>query len=159
MIALFYNRMLNNADIYEIANRLNNKTPDNILAKIIANGANTHNKRPFENYLKARGIEFFSSERAIVAKVFYYILHDRIDFNEGIGFVDHKVIDYGEPIKSLGDDIGIAQLLGNYYYICDITDKEKIEAIKKLILEEMQRYVNEYLVEFPAGNIKNSTPQ
>jgi hypothetical protein len=151
MIALFYNRMLSNADIYEIANHLNNKTSDDILAKIIANGANGNNKRLFDNYLNALGIKLFDSKRAIVAKLFYYVLHNRIGLNEGIGFVDHNVIDYGDPTKYVGDDVGIAQLLGKYYAIYDITDKKKIEYIKKLILEEMQQYVKENLVEFSVG--------
>jgi hypothetical protein len=147
MVALFYNRMLSNADICEIANHLNNKTSDDVLAAIVANGVNSKNNRLFDNYLNSLGIKFFNSKRAVIAKVFYYILHNRIGLNEGIGFVDHKVIDYGDPTKYLGDDVGIAQLLGKYYAIADgdVTDKKKIEDIKKLILEEMQQYVDDNL--------------
>ncbi|MDR1218411.1 MAG: hypothetical protein LBK73_02250, partial [Treponema sp.] len=84
MSALFFNRRLNDADIYEIANRLNNKTPDDVLAQIIANGAGGNRQRLFENYLNALGMKFLDPKRALIANVFYYILNDRIDFYEGI---------------------------------------------------------------------------
>jgi hypothetical protein len=119
MIALFFNRMLNNADIYEIANRLNNKTSDDVLAKIIANGTGVNNKRLFNNFLNAVGIEFVDTKRAIVAKVFYYILHGRIKTPAGIRFLKSYVSNRENVTKYAGDDIGIEQILGNYYGIDD----------------------------------------
>jgi hypothetical protein len=153
MIALFYNRALNNADVYEVANRLNNKTSDDFLAKIIANGANGNNKRLFDNYLNALGIKLFDSKRAIVAKLFYYILHNRIDFFEGIWFARFYVSNNKNITKYVGDDIGIEQILGDYYAIVDgdITDEKDIKDLKQLILEELQQYVKDNLVEVSVG--------
>ncbi|MDR1180059.1 MAG: hypothetical protein LBK44_06105 [Spirochaetales bacterium] len=153
MIALFFNGMLNNADIYEIANRLNNKTSDDVLVKIIANGANCNNERLFDNYLNALGIKLFDSKRAIVAKVFYYILHNRLDLGKGIRFLDLKVLDYENTTEYLGDDVGIERIIGNFYASCDAIDKKKKETLKKAVLEEMRQYVNDNLVEFSVGNI------
>ncbi|MDR1217991.1 MAG: hypothetical protein LBK73_00085 [Treponema sp.] len=151
--ALFYCDILNNTDIYKIANHLNNKTSDDVLARIIANGVNGNNKRLFDNYLNALGIKFFDSKRYLAAKFFYYILHNRIDFFKGIGFV-HEYVSNNENItKYVGDDIGIEQILGDYYAIADgdITDEKDIKDLKKIILEEIQQYVKENLVEFSVG--------
>jgi hypothetical protein len=148
MAALFYSDMLNNADIYKIANHLANKVSDDNLAKIIVNGIDdNNNKKLFENYLIKLNIIFLHPKKHLTAKVFYYILHNRIDLNKGIRFLNLKVVDYGNCTKYLGDDIGIEQILGNYYAIEDrnLTDKKDIEATKKLILEELQQYIHDNL--------------
>jgi len=76
MAALFFNDRLDNADIYGIASHLNSKISVDVLTKIIANGTdNDNNQKLFEKYLKTLGIKFIDHERALIAKVFYYILH------------------------------------------------------------------------------------
>jgi hypothetical protein len=159
MIVLFYNRMLSNADVYGTVNRLNNKTTNDILAKIIANGPDGNNKRLFYNYLDAHRIKLFDSKRAVAAKVFYYILHNKIDFYKGIWFVHRNVSDNKNITEYIGDDIGIDQILGKYYAIvdADITDKKDIEAFKKQIQKEMRQYIKDNLVEFPVGNVKKNS--
>jgi hypothetical protein len=158
MIALFFNGMLNNADIYEISNRLNNKISDDGLDKIIANGVNGNNKRLFGNYLNALGIKLLDPKRALIAKVFYYILHDRIDFNEGIEFARYDVSSFKEAIEYVGDDVGISRLLGNYFAIDDgdLKDEKDIKTAKGFIFRDMRQYVNDNLMKFPVGNIKNN---
>jgi hypothetical protein len=155
MIALFYNRMLSNADICEIANRLNNKTPDDVLAQIIGNWSdNDNNNKLFENYLNARGIKFADYKRALIAKVFYYILHDRIDLYKGISFVYFNVSKHENIIKYCGDDVGIELIYGNYSLIADgdLRNEKDIEKAVEFIIRDLKQYVNEYLVEFPLDN-------
>ena len=155
MAALFYNDKLKNADIYKIANHLNNKTFDDILAKIITNGSDdNNNKKLFENYLNTLGIKFSNPKRALIAKVFYYVLHNRVDFNRGIEFADNNVSEYEKTINHIGDDVGIEHILSKYYGINDrhVTDEKDIEATKKLIIKEMHQYVRDNLVEFPVNN-------
>ena len=128
--------------------------PDDILAKIIANGANYNNKRLFDNYLNTLEIKFVDTKRAIVAKVFYYILHDRIDFSEGIRFVDVKVVDDKNVTKYHGDDVGIEQIFGNYYGIEDgnFVDEKGIESLIEFTINDMKQYVNDHLVNFSIDN-------
>jgi hypothetical protein len=148
MVALFYTDMLNNADIYEIANHLTNKVSDDNLANIIVNGTDDdNNKKLFENYLNKLKIKLLNPKRALIAKVFYYILHNRIDLRKGIKFANFEVSNNENITKYVGDDVGIEQILGNYYAIADgdIKDKKDIEATKKLILEELQQYVHDNL--------------
>jgi hypothetical protein len=155
MIALFFNGLLYNEDIYEIANYLNNKTPDDALAQIVVNGPDdNNNKELFENYLNKLGIKFFVSNRAVAAKIFYYILQDRIDFYKGIRFVDRKVSNYEKITKYVGDDIGIERILGDFYAVDDgdLDDEKKIEAVIEDTIRGMKQYVNEHLVEFPMVN-------
>jgi hypothetical protein len=119
MAALFYNDKLNDANIYEVANRLHTKTSDDVLAQIIANGADGNNKGLFYTYLDALGIKFLDPKRALVAKMFYYILHGRININKGIHFVN-LLSNYEDITKYAGDDIGIEKILGNFYAIDDV---------------------------------------
>jgi hypothetical protein len=149
MAAMFYSNLLDSLYIYEIAAYLTNKTSDDSLAKIIANGGDdNNNKKLFENYLNAHGIKFLDPKRYLTAKIFYYMLNNKIDFKEGIGFVDYNV---SEPKYAGGDDIGIDRILSKYYAIDEglVPEKKDIETFKKLILEEMQQYVHDNLVEFP----------
>jgi hypothetical protein len=153
MAALFYNNVLDNVDIYEIANHLNSKTYDDVLTKIIANGADSNtNQELFKNYLNAIGIKSVDYKRAAVAKVFYYILHNKIDFDMGIRFISLKIIDDENAINYVGDDVGIEQIIGNYYSIDGETDEKDIKIIKKEILEEMRQYIRDNLMEFPIKN-------
>jgi hypothetical protein len=158
MAALFYNNMLNNVDIYEIASYLNNKTYDDVLTKIIANGADNNNKKLFKNYLDALGIKFLDPKRAVAAKVFYYILHDKIDLGKGLRFLNFRVVAHGNFNQYLGEDIGIEQIFGNYYAISDrnVTNEKDIQAVRESIFRDMQQYVRDNLVEFPVNNIKNT---
>jgi hypothetical protein len=154
MAALFYIDILNNTDIYKIANHLNNKASDDVLVKIIANGANGNNKKLFENYLNTLGIKFVDSKRAVVAKVFYYILRNRIDFYKGIRFLDFKVLDYENTTEYLGDEVGIERVIGNFYAVDDgdLDDEKKIETAIEYVIREMKQYVNEHLAGFPMVN-------
>jgi ethanolamine utilization cobalamin adenosyltransferase len=156
MIALFFNCMLNNADIYEIANRLTSKVSDGNLAKIIVNGTDdNNNKKLFENYLNKLNIKLLNPKRALVAKIFYYILHNRIDLYEGIKFlVDYRVSNFDDAIEYIGDDVGISKILGNFYAIDDgdLRNKKDIEAAINYIFRDMKQYVNDYLVDFPMNN-------
>jgi len=154
MAALFHNDMLDNADIYEIANRLNKKTPDDVLAKIIANGTDGNNKGLFDNYLNVRGIKFVDSKRALIAKVFYYILHDRIDFYKGIKFADIEMSNYENVITYVGDDVGIEQILGDFYAVddADLMNEKDVETAIDFVISGLKEYVNEYLVDFPIDN-------
>jgi hypothetical protein len=151
MIALFFNRMLNNAHIYEIANHLNNKKSDDVLVKIIDKGTDINSKKLFYSYLNAFGIKYFDSRRSIVAKVFYYILHDRIDLGKGFKFVKCWVSDFKKTKKYVGDDVGIEQICGNFHSICDFADEKDRRILKEAVLAEMQQYVRDNLVEFPLG--------
>jgi hypothetical protein len=147
--------MLNDADIYEIANHLNNKTFDDALAQIVVNGPDdNNNKELFENYLRKLGIKFFVSNRAVAAKIFYYILQDRIDFYKGIRFVHHNVSNVEKITEYVGDDIGIEQILGNFYAVDDgdLDDEKDIEVTIEYIIRDMKQYVNEHLVDFPMVN-------
>jgi hypothetical protein len=150
MAALFFNDMLNNAHIYEVASRLHNKKPDDILAQIIANGADGNNKGLFHTYLEAFGIKFLDLKRALIAKVFYYILQDRLDFYEGIKFADFEVSSYGDVIEYVGDDVGISKILGAFYLIDDgdLRDEKDIEAAITDVFKEMEQYVRDNLVHF-----------
>ena len=154
MIALFYNHMLNNVDIYEIAIQLNNKNHDDVLAKIIANGVNGNNEKLFDNYLNELGIKFAESKKAIAAKVFYYILADKIDFYKGIRFVHRKVSIYENTKTYVGDDIGIEEILGNFYMIDDgdISSEKNIETTIEFIISDLKQYINDYLVNFIVDN-------
>ncbi|MDR1220650.1 MAG: hypothetical protein LBK73_13705 [Treponema sp.] len=148
MSALFYSDMLNNVDIYKIANHLTNNISDDNLVKIIVNGVDDdNNKKLFENYFIKLNIKLLHPKKALIAKVFYYILHNRIDLSKGIKFANFEVSDNENITRYVGDDVGIEQILGNYYAVDDgdLTDKKDIEATKKLILEEMQQYVHDNL--------------
>jgi hypothetical protein len=149
--------MLNNADIYEIANRLTSKTSDNNLAKIIVNGVDDdNNKKLFESYLIKLNIMLLHPKKALIAKVFYYILHNRIDLNEGIRFAAYDVSDVADSINYVGDDTGIEYIVGDYYAIDDgnLTYKKDIKLAKKLIFEGMLQYMHENLVNSPMDSIK-----
>ncbi|MDR1219572.1 MAG: hypothetical protein LBK73_08180 [Treponema sp.] len=150
MSALFFNYMLNDADIYEIANRLNNKTPDDVLAQIIANGASGNNQRLFENYLNALGMKFLAPKRALIANVFYYILNNRIDFYEGIKFTEFEVSKFDATIEYIGDDVGISKILGNFYVVDDgdLRDEKDIETAIKYVFRDMEQYVQDNLTHF-----------
>jgi hypothetical protein len=154
MLALFFNGMLNDADIYEIANRSNNKTSDDIFAKIIANGPSGNNQRLLYNYLNELGIEPLDHKRALIAKVFYYILSNRIDIYEGIGFIDHKVINNENITKYVGDDVGIEKILGAFYLVADgdLRDEKDIEAAIKDVFTELEQYVQDNLAHFSMDN-------
>jgi hypothetical protein len=150
--ALFYCDILNNTAIYKIANHLNNKTSDDNLAAIIANRTDDDaNKKLFKNYLNSLGIKFSDPKRAVVAKVFYYILHDRIDFYRGIKFLDFKVLDYKKITEYVGDDVGIEQLIGNFYAVDDgdLSNEKDIETAIGYVIRDMKQYVNEHLAGFP----------
>ena len=152
MAALAYNCMLKNEHIYKFANHLNNKMPDANLDKIIANKPNDNsNKELLENYLNKLGINFLNFRRALIAKIFYYILHDRISFDEGIKFADHSVIISTHITKHVDGDINFGRILGDFIAIedRDVRDRKNIEAFKKRILKNMRQYVKEHLEEFP----------
>jgi len=155
MAALFYIDMLDNVDIYEIASHFNSKASSNLLAKIIENGADgNNNDELFKNYLKMREIKYLDPKRALTAKIFYYILHNRIDYDIGIKFVSSKVCNRENVINYLGDDVGIEQILGNYYAIDDgdVTYDKDIERLIDLIFLEMKQYIDNHLVNFSLDN-------
>jgi hypothetical protein len=154
MVALFFNYMLNDADIYEIANRLNNKTPDDILAKIIANGPSGNNQGLLENYLNALEIKCLDPKRALTANVFYYILNNRLDLGKGIRFLDVNVLDYENITKYLGDDVGIERIIGYFYAVDDgdLTDEKDIEDAIKDVFKDMEQYVQDNLAHFSMDN-------
>jgi hypothetical protein len=155
MALLFYHNRLDNKDIYNIASHLNNKTYHDILNKIIANGAdNDNNKKLFEYYLNVLGIKFLDLKRALVAKVFYYILYDIIDFYDGIRFAHRKISNRENITKYIGDDIGIERILGNFYLIDDgdLRNEEDIVTVIESIIVDIKQYVNDYLVNFPMDN-------
>ena len=123
MAGLFYSNLLDSLYIYEIASHLTNKISDDSLAKIIANGGDdNNNKKLFENYLNKLGLKFLDPKRALTAKVFYYILNDKLDLKEGIDFVHYNV---SEPKYAVGDDVGISRILSKYYAIDDGLVPEK----------------------------------
>jgi hypothetical protein len=147
MAAMFYRNLLDSMYIYEIANHLTNKISDDYLTKIIANrGEDNNNQKLFENYLKKLGIKFLDHKKYLTAKIFYYMLNNKIDFKEGINFVHHDVSD---PKGAIGDDIGIDRILSKYYAIDEglVPDKKDVETLKKQILDEMQQYVRDNLIE------------
>jgi hypothetical protein len=147
MAAMFYRNLLDSMYIYEIANHLTNKISDDYLTKIIANrGDDNNNQKLFENYLKKLRIKFLDHKKYLTAKIFYYMLNNKIDFKEGIDFVHYNVSD---PKGAVGDDIGIDRILSKYYAIDEglVPDKKDIETLKKLILDEMQQYVRDNLIE------------
>lgn len=152
--ASFYSNIFSNISIYEIANHLNNNTYDDILAKIIANGVDNNNKKLFEKYFDAHGIKISDPKRVVAAKVFYHILHDRIDFREGIIFLHHRVVDRGNTTEYLGDDIGIEGILGKFYQIDDgdLSDEKYIKTAIEDIISDMKQYINDHLEKFPMDN-------
>jgi hypothetical protein len=154
MIALFFNYMLNDAEIYEIANRLNNKTPDDVLAKIIANGPSGNNQGLLYNYLSVLEIKCLNPKRALTARVFYYILNNRLDFYKGIKFLDFKVIDHENITKYVGDDVGIERIIGNFYAVDDgdLRDEKNIETAIKYVFRDMEQYVQDNLAHFSIDN-------
>ena len=155
LITLFYIDKLNSTEIYEISKELNNKISDDILKKIIANGAdNNENKKLLENYLDVLGINFLDFKKALTAKVFYYILQDKINFYNGISFLVREVIDRSKTIEYLGDDIGIDQIIGNFYYIDDgdASNEKYIETAIEDIFIDMKQYINDHSNIFPMDN-------
>jgi hypothetical protein len=78
-----------------------------------------NNKQLFENYLNTLKINLLNPKKALIAKVFYYILHDRIDFNKGIEFAHYYVSDRENITEYIGDDVGIEQIVGYYFTIDD----------------------------------------
>jgi hypothetical protein len=145
MAALFFNGMLHDAHIYEVASRLHNKKPDDVLAQIIANGADGNNKGLFHTYLEAFGIKFLDPKRALIAKMFYYILHNRMDLYKGINFINFKVRNNENITKYVGDDVGIEKLLGAFYAVTDgdLRDEKDIEAAITDVFKEMKQYVRD----------------
>jgi hypothetical protein len=147
MAAMFYSNLLDGMYIYEIAKHSTNKISDDCLAEITANrGGDNSSLKLFENYLKKLGIKFLDHKKYLTAKIFYYMLNNKIDFKEGIEFVHYNVSD---PKGAVGGDIGIDRILSNYYAIDEgfVPDKKDIETLKKLILDEMRQYVRDNLIE------------
>ena len=138
--------LLNNLDIYEIAKNFNKNNSDDILVSIITNETdNDNNKKLFKEYLDNKKIKFLYPKKTLVAKVFYYILHNKIDIIKGIRFVHYYVSNNENITEYVGDDVGIEEIIGDFYaiYDGDITNEKDIETTKKLIFENMQRYVHD----------------
>jgi hypothetical protein len=154
MAALFYTDMLNDADIYEIANPLNNKTSDDVFAKIIANGPSGNNQRLFYNYLNALGIKFLDPKRDLIANVFYYILNNRIDFYVGIKFAHRKVSNDDDILEYVGTDVGIERIPYAFYLVDDgdLRDEKDIEGAIKDVFREIEQYVQDNLAHFSMDN-------
>ena len=158
MAALFYNNLLNNVDIYNIANHLTNTVDDDDLINILVNGKDDeNNKKLFGNYLNNLNIDYLHPKETLIAIVFYYILHNKINMYSGIKFAHTNVSNSKDTVEYVGDDVGIAQILGYYFAIddCDITDKKEIEDTEKLILEEIQQYVLYNLPDLPIYSTKS----
>ena len=134
--------------IYEIARYLNSKIPDDYLSNIITNRIDDlNNRKLFDKYLNKKNIKFSYPKKTLIAKVFYYILNNRIDFDEGIRFVHYNVSNRVNITEYIGDDVGIEKIVGDYFAIDDgdITYEEDIKKLKILILEEMQQYIQNNL--------------
>lgn len=153
--ALFYNKMLDNRDIYYIAKILNNKISDDVFTEIIENGEeNNNNKKLFGKYLRVHGIKYIDPKRALIAKIFYYILTDRIDFYKGIKFAHRNVSDFKKTKTYVGDDVDISQILGAFYMIDDgdLSNEKGIETAIELIIMDLKQYINVNLANFPIDN-------
>jgi hypothetical protein len=148
MAALFYNDMLSNEDIYKIANNLTNRISDDDLISILVNGTDDdNNKKLFENYLNKLKINYLNPKKALIAKIFYYILHNKIGADEGIVFVANNISIFENTTNYVGDDVGIEHILGNYYAIADgdIVDRKGIDETEKILSEEIRQYIQDNL--------------
>ena len=153
--ALFYNKMLDNKDIYYIVKHLNNKTSDDVFNEIIGNGEeNNNNKKLFIKYLRVHGIKYLDPKRALIAKIFYYILLDKIEFYRGIRFVHRNVSNYKKTKTYMGDDVDIEKILGNFYMIHDgdLSKEKDIETSIEFIIHDLKKYINVNLVNFSFDN-------
>jgi hypothetical protein len=118
-------------------------TPDNNLINIIVNEVDDDTKKLFENYLNTLDIKYSYSKRFLIAKIFYYMIQNKINFNEGIRFIRYNISEYKNARKYIGDDVGIEQIIGNYDIIDDgdITDPIQIEELKNEIYKEIKEYI------------------
>ena len=157
--ALFYNKMLDNRDIYYIVKILNDKISDDIFTEIIENGEeNNNNKKLFKKYLRVNGIKYLDHKRALIAKIFYYILYDRIDFYKGIRFAHRNVSVFKKTKTYVGDDVDIERILGKFYMIDDgdLSNEKDIETAIEFIISNLKQYINDNLVNFPINNISKN---
>ena len=144
MAALYYNDLLNREDIYNIANSLTNTLDDDDLINILVNGeGDDNNIKLYVNYLNKLNIKYLYPKETLTAIVFYYVLHNKINMYSGICFVDRNVRNFEDTMYYVGDDVGIEQILGDYYYIDDgdAIDVEHIREAEKFLIEELQQYV------------------
>jgi hypothetical protein len=157
MAALYYNDLLNKNDIYNIANHLTNTIGDDDLIKILVNGeGDDNNIKLFVNYLNKLNIKYLYPKETLTAIVFYYVLQNKINMYSGISFVDRNVRNFEDTMHYIGDDVGIEQILGNYYYIDDgdAIYEEQIKEAEKYLIEELQYYVYYNLPDFDIYDIK-----
>jgi hypothetical protein len=148
MAALFYNNILHKSYIFEIANYLTKKISDDNLISIIVNGSDDdNNEKLFKNYLAKLKIEYLHPEKIIVAKIFYYILHSKIDIKEGIDFIWNNVRVCKDPRESVADALGISNITSKFYSICEglAGDNDNITIFRKKIIKEMQEFIHDNL--------------
>ena len=64
----------------------------------------------------------------------------------GIDFVHYQISDQSKYKKYVGDDLGIEQILGNYFAIDDgdVTDEKQIQELTQEIYKEMQEYIQKH---------------
>ena len=144
--ALYYNNMLTNQDIYDIANKMINSDPDEKLIDIlVATNETDKNLVKFGEYIKTKNISFKDPQRFLIKKIFQYILKMDIALSDGIKYINFKILNSELTKKYVGDYVGIEQIIGNFWAIedGDVTDSKNIQILEDLIKKDMLKYIEE----------------
>jgi len=146
MAALFYNDMLDSEDIYKIADLLTNKISDNELVNILLHKPNDHDNQILMNaFFERHNLKCNYPKQYIVAKIFYYILQNKILLSDGIDFVHYDLSDYEAIKEYIGDDIGIEKIIADYDPIDDgHLTSEQSNILKSKIYKNMREYIKQY---------------
>ncbi len=143
--ALFMENKLTIDDIRKISDKLVIEDGNDYLVNIlISNDEEVSNS--FENYFKDKNIIIENPKIEITKKIFSYILKGCISMKAGIDFVHYQISDQSKYKKYVGDDLGIEQILGNYFAIDDgdVADEKQIHELTQEIYKEMQEYIEKY---------------
>lgn len=141
--ALFYNNLLTDENVRIIADKLTETENDDVLIDIIVSSYTDDNLKKIEKYIESKKIKIKNKKIFLTKKIFQYILKNEISISDGIRFI-HLEISNNEEIKEyVGDDIGIEQILGNFYAIDDgdVTDPKSIKRLIQKIQKEMKEYI------------------
>ncbi|MDR0364081.1 MAG: hypothetical protein LBH92_03570 [Bacteroidales bacterium] len=142
--ALFYNNLLTNEMVLDIADVLTQTENNDILIDILVSRYKDDNLKKIEEYIKSKNMYIKDKKRFLIKKTFQYILNGEISLNDGIRFINFEIIDREKTNMYLGDDVGVEQILGNFWAINDgdVTDTIQIKQLEKEINHEMKTYIN-----------------
>lgn len=142
--ALLYNNFLKEEDIKEIASALIGLDQNDILIDISVS-TNSNVTELFGNYLKSKQINITNPKKFLTKKLFQYVLANKIDIKSSMEFINFKISEEDRVKEYIGDDIGVEQILGNFWIIedGDVQDIEEIQQLTKTINEDMSKYIEE----------------